>query len=566
MSKTSFKTTVEWNTINWRKLERSVYKLQKRIYRASQRGDKRAVQKLQKTLMRSWGARCIAVRQITQDNKGKNTAGVDRVKSLEPTQRLKSALKLRIDHKANALRRVWIPKPGKDEKRPLGIPTINDRTKQALAKLALEPEWEAKFEDSSYGFRPGRAAHDAIEHIFIGIGQKMKYVLDADIAKCFDKINHSELLKKIETFPKMRRQIKAWLKAGILQGETLFPANEGTPQGGVISPLLANIALHGMIDDIREQYPERRKIEGKSHKWKPIIIRYADDFVVLHSSERVIHEIKLKISNWLKPMGLTLKEEKTRICHTFHKIGDKKPGFDFLGFNIKQFKDNRTRLGFKTLIQPSQNSVRKHVQKLRDVINKRRCAKVVDLIAKLNPIIRGWCNYYRTVCSALTFKRVHHDLFSMLFHWGKRRTGKYKTSYTKYWKEFDGKLTFSSDAPKGGEPMKLRTHNQVAIKRHIKVKGNKSPYDGDWAYWGNRLKTYTVLKPKVHLLLKKQNAKCNWCGLQFKSNDQWEVDHIIARIDGGKNELKNLQLIHRHCHHEKTGMENRKRYADISPM
>ncbi len=565
MSKTSLETNVDWNTINWRKLERSVFKLQKRIYRASQRGDKRAVQKLQKTLMRSWSARCIAVRRVTQDNKGRNTAGVDRVKSLEPTQRLESALKLRIDHKANALRRVWIPKPGREEKRPLGIPTIKDRTKQALAKMALEPEWEAKFEESSYGFRPGRSAHDAIEHIFTGINQKVKYVLDADIAKCFDQINHAELLKKINTFPKLRRQIKAWLKAGILEGDTLFPTKEGTPQGGVISPLLSNIALHGMIDEIRSQYSKTKRVGGRSHPWKPSIIRYADDFVVIHPSLEVIHEIKSKISDWLKPMGLTLKEEKTRICNSLRKVGDEEPGFDFLGFNIKQFKDNRTRLGFKTIIQPSQKSVKNHVQKLRDVIHKKRHAKVVDLITELNPIIRGWANYFRTVCSATTFKRVHHDLYSMLLHWGKRRTGKYKKSYQKYWKEINGRMTFASE-PKGGEPMMLRTHNQVTIKRHTKVKGGKSPYDGDWAYWGNRLKSYTGLKARVHLLLKKQSANCNWCGLKFLPNDKWDVDHIIAKIDGGKDELKNLQLLHRHCHHEKTGMENQQRYADISPM
>lgn len=585
ISKTSLETTVEWDMLNWRKLERAVFKLQKRIYRASQRGDKRAVQKLQKTLMRSWGARCIAVRKVTQDNKGKNTAGVDRVKSLEPSQRIQSALNLRINHKANPLRRVWIPKPGRDEKadatprrrkaqdkgfsrmyahqeRPLGIPTIKDRTRQAIAKMALEPEWEAKFEDSSYGFRPGRSAHDAIEHIFIGIGQKKKYALDADIAKCFDKINHAELLRKINTFPKMRRQIKAWLKAGILEGDTLFPTQEGTAQGGVISPLLANISLHGMIEEIRESYPKTKKVEGRSQPWKPIIIRYADDFVVLHPSEEIIHEIKHKISDWLKPMGLTLKEEKTRICHSFHKIGDENPGFDFLGFNIRQFKDNRTRLGFKTIIQPSQKSVNKHVQRLRDEIRKRRNAKVVDLIAKLNPIIRGWANYFRTVCSATTFKRVHHDLYSMLFHWGKRRTGKYKISYQKYWKEIDGKMTFASEAPKGGEPMMLRTHNQVTIKRHVKVQGTKSPYDGDWTYWGKRFQSFPGIKPRVQMLLRRDNAKCNWCGLNFKPKDVWDTDHIIPKIDGGKNELKNLQLLHRHCHHEKTGIENQQRYAN----
>lgn len=565
MSKTSLKTTAEWNMLNWRKLERAVFKLEKRIYRASQRGDTKTVRKLQKTLMRSWSARCIAVRKVTQENKGRNTAGVDGIKSLNPQQRLKSAQNLKINHKANALRRVWIPKPGRNEKRPLGIPTINDRIKQALAKMVLEPEWEAKFEPTSYGFRPGRSAHDAIEHIFTSINQCPKYVLDADIAKCFDKINHSELLRKIKTFPKMRRQIKAWLKAGVLDGDKLFPTEEGTPQGGIISPLLANIALNGMIQDIENQYPSRKNIDGKSTPWRPTIIRYADDFVVLHRNKEVILETKQKITEWLKPLGLTLQEEKTRICHTFGEIDNKPAGFDFLGFNIRQFRANNTRLRYKTIIQPSQKSVRNHVQKFREILKKGKSAKVVDLIKELNSVIRGWGNYYRTVCSANTFKRVNHDLFQMLFHWGKRRTGKYKTSYQKYWKDLDGVMTFASEPLKGGKPMVLRTHNQIKIKRHTKVKGDKSPYDGDWTYWGKRLKEYSGLKTTVQKLLKKDNAKCNWCGLNFKSEDKWEIDHIIPKSKGGKNKIQNLQLLHRHCHHEKTGMENHQRYAK-NPM
>ncbi len=208
---------VEWRHINWRKLEKRVYKLQKRIYRASWRGDVKAVRKLQKTLMRSWSAKCLAVRRVTQDNQGKKTAGVDGVKSLTPKQRFTLAAKLKLGTKVKPTRRVWIPKPGKEEKRPLGIPVMYERGLQALVKMALEPEWEAKFEPNSSGFRPGRSCHDAIAAIFSSICKKPKFVLDADIAKCFDKINHLELLKKINTFPTLRRQIKSWLKAGVTQ-------------------------------------------------------------------------------------------------------------------------------------------------------------------------------------------------------------------------------------------------------------------------------------------------------------------------------------------------------------
>lgn len=274
MSKTLKNQTVEWNTINWRKLEKVVYKLQKRIYQASQRGDTKAVRKLQKTLMRSWSAKTLAVRKVTQDNKGKSTAGVDGIKSLSPRARVELVLSMRFNQKVKPTRRVWIPKPGKAEKRPLGIPTMHDRANQALVKLALEPEWEARFEPNSYGFRPGRNAHDAIEAIFNSIVKSEKWVLDADIAKCFDKINHSKLLEKINTFPSLRKVIKAWLKAGIIDNNQFEDTSEGTPQGGVISPLLANIALHGMEGIVKEY---AHKTLGTSGISAISLIRYADD-------------------------------------------------------------------------------------------------------------------------------------------------------------------------------------------------------------------------------------------------------------------------------------------------
>src|SRR5919199_3195304 len=301
----SIKTTVEWKTTDWRKLERVVFKLQKRIYQASQRGESRTVRKLQKTLMRSWSARMLAVRRVTQENQGKKTAGIDGVSSLTSKQRLTLANQLRrLDrsYKAKSVRRVWIDKPGKTEKRPLGIPTMHDRASQALVKAALEPEWEAKFEPNSYGFRPGRSCHDAIEAIFQAINQKPKWVLDADIAKCFDRISHEALLNKLNTFPTMRRLIKSWLKAGVVdwsayanrqKGYSPTPDSEagartratGTPQGGVISPLLANIALHGLENRLKQfagTLPGRGGF-GKRDLMKQLsVIRYADDFVILH--------------------------------------------------------------------------------------------------------------------------------------------------------------------------------------------------------------------------------------------------------------------------------------------
>jgi len=226
-----------WNTIPWKQLQRSVFKLQKRIYQASSRGDVKTVHRLQRLLIRSRSAKLLAVRRVTQDNQGKKTAGVDGVKALTPSQRLALVDTLKIGDGAKPVRRVWIPKPGTNEKRPLGIPTIHNRALQTLVKLALEPEWEAKFEPYSYGFRPGRSCHDAIEMIFTSIGHKAKYALDADIAKCFDRINHQALLDKLHTTPELRRQIKAWLKSGVIDNGALFPTEQGTMQGGTITPL-----------------------------------------------------------------------------------------------------------------------------------------------------------------------------------------------------------------------------------------------------------------------------------------------------------------------------------------
>jgi RNA-directed DNA polymerase len=229
-----------WNKLPWRKFEQHVYRIQKRIYRASQQGNTRKVQKLQKLLMKSEAARLLAVRRVTQDNQGKKTAGVDGVKSVPPKQRLVMVKMIHPKHwkrsKPKPVRRVWIPKPGKDEQRPLGIPTMFERSRQALGKMALEPEWEAKFEPNSYGFRPGRSCHDAIEAIYNVIVHKAKFVYDADIKGCFDNIDQKALVKKLHTFTAMSHAVKGWLKAGVLEGNVFTPTERGTPQGGVLTP------------------------------------------------------------------------------------------------------------------------------------------------------------------------------------------------------------------------------------------------------------------------------------------------------------------------------------------
>lgn len=559
------KPMYEWNQIPWRKLERIVFKLQKRIYRASQRGDVKTVHKLQKLLMSSWAAKCIAVRRITQDNQGKKTAGVDGVKSLTPKARMSLVGRLEITGKASPTRRVWIPKPGKKEKRPLGIPTIYDRALQALVKMALEPEWEAKFEPESYGFRPGRSPHDAVEAIFQHLRMKPKYILDADISKCFDKIDHQKLLKKLNTTPTIRRQVKAWLKSGVIDGKTFLKTEEGTPQGGTISPLLANIALHGMEECLKsfaETTPSINHKDGKRDKRKRLgFVRYADDFVIIHENLSVLQRAKTVVEEWLQDMGLELKASKTRICHSLDHLEGEKPGFNFLGFNFKHFKagknhsaknTNGTILGTKLIIRPSEEKIREQYEKLKKTVDKHKNSPQEALIVALNRITRGWSKYYSTVCSRDTFSELDYLLFKKLWRWAKRRHSQKGSKWVKakYWHPIrNSQWGFRT---LGQIKVHLYKHSDSNIQRHTKVKGEASPYDGNWTYWGARMGKHPLTSPTKAQLLKKQKGKCQICGLNFKYGDLLETDHIIPIVKGGKNSLENFQLLHKHCHDLKT--------------
>ena len=540
--------------LNWRKLERVTFKLQKRIFQASERGDVKAVRKLQKTLIRSWSAKCIAVRRVTQDNQGKNTAGIDGVKSLSPKQRTTLVKRLKLTGKSKPTRRVMIPKPGSEEKRPLGIPTINDRALQALVKIALEPEWEAKFEPNSYGFRPGRSCHDAIGAIFVSIRYKAKYVLDADIAKCFDRIDHNALLDKVKTYPSLRRQLRCWLKSGVMERGNFSPTNEGTPQGGVISPLLANIALHGMEDRVK-QYAETLKGEKTKNRQALSLIRYADDFVIIHEDIKVILTCQKIITEWLNDIGLELKPSKTKLTHTLNGY-EGNVGFEFLGFHVQQHKVGDYRcaknphgnlLGFNTIITPSRLKVKAHLARIAEVIDTHKTAPQAALISKLNPVIRGWSNYYSTVVSKETFSKCDNLSYDKLRAWARTR-GKGSINKDKYWRTVgDQNWCFSTE-----DGLELRSHAATPIVRHVKVKGKASPYNGDWIYWSKRRGEYPETSTKVSKLLKGQKGVCTHCGLYFTSIDIVEVDHITPKSLGGKDEYKNLQLLHRHCHDTKT--------------
>ena len=571
--------TVGWDSIDWQQADRYVYKLQKRIYAASRRGDIKQVRKLQKTLMNSWSGRVLAVRRVTQENRGKKTAGVDGIKSLSPVARMKLLGQLKLTGKSKPTRRVWIPKPGKDEKRPLGIPTMHDRALQGVVKFALEPEWEARFEASSYGFRPGRACQDAIKHIKNAIQTKAKYVLDADIAKCFDRINHNTLLQRLNHRGKVRQQIKAWLKSGVIDQGVFTAISEGTPQGGVASPLLANIALHG-IENMLIEYAKTLDIRRKERpscqiSWQKKVsqltfVRYADDFVVLHHDLKVIQRCRELISEWLKEIGLELKPSKTRIAHTLYseKSEDGIAGFDFLGYNIRQFpagkyvsakNRNKGVIGFNTFITPSKDACKKHQSRIKEIIRKHKSSPQARLILELNPVIRGWCNYYRFSDAQTKGILSKQDklVYLKLRAWGRYRCGSSKRAYEKYFTRIGKRNWIFATTQGDANPLRLLFHNgfESSSVNYVKVKGESSPYDGNLIYWSTRMGRHPDMPTSKAIRLKKQKGKCNWCRLYFREGDVLEEDHIIATALDGKNVYDNLQLLHAHCHDEKTALD-----------
>ena len=458
-----------WASINWRTVEGTVRRMQERIYRATERGDWKQVRSLQKLLVRSSSTKLLAIRRVTQENQGKHTAGIDGVVCDTPEARValfRSGLSL-TGYKPRAVRRVYIPKSD-GRRRPLGIPTVRDRVMQAVVKSALEPEWEARFEANSYGFRPGRCTMDAIESIHTTLSQAgaSQWILDADISGCFDNIDHTALLERLPVFT---TTIRRWLKAGVVELGHYSDTEAGTPQGGVISPPLANVALDGMERLFGAERPDGTPIPPSWRKGSDkgiSLIRYADDFVVTAPTREVLEQvIRPRMESFLRERGLQLSEAKTHIVH----VTD---GFNALGFQVRRYKR-------QLLVKPQKDKVLTHTRQIKAYLDTHQQAKAEQVIHDLNPVIRGWANYYRHSAASKTFSKVRHRQWQMLWQWAKRRHPKKSSRWTqrRYFRK-DGYWTFFA------ENAELVKPTSTPITRFTKVSGRNSPYDPKLrTYW-----------------------------------------------------------------------------------
>ncbi|NEQ82915.1 MAG: group II intron reverse transcriptase/maturase [Moorea sp. SIO2I5] len=553
------KQTTEWHHIEWKKAYRNVRKLRRRIFQATQEGDWKKVNKLQRLMLRSYSNILVSVKQASQLNKGKNTPGIDGMAKLTPKLRgeLVDALKNHKAWKPIPTKRIYIPKSN-GKKRPLGIPSMIDRCIQCIVKNALEPSWEAIFEPTSYGFRPGRSTHDARQRIFLNIsGEKNKkwWVLDADISGCFDNIAHEPLLKTIGNFP-ARNLIRDWLKAGYVDKKVYFDTETGTPQGGIISPLLANIALHGMEEELGIKYrwnKDKRKKSGGfwTNTSNRTFVRFADDFVVLTESKEDAANAKATIQEWLTKKGLNISEEKTKISHIT-------VGFDFLGWNFRKYQTTKRKTGLVTLIKPSKQNIQKFKKQLKEEFIKLKGASQETVIKVLNPKIRGWGNYHSGVVAKETFNGLDDYIFWKLTRWGLRKHPK-KSRQWIYKKYFDNLCPGRDDNWVFGDKSSNAYLHKVAwipIERHDLVQYQNSPDDPKLIeYWKDRKVKQAARTAKSRLsagkdkIAKRQNYICPYCNQSLSISDNIHIHHIIPRHLGGQDKYNNLVYLHEDCHY-----------------
>jgi RNA-directed DNA polymerase len=533
---------VDWHSIDWKHVYRTIKNLRQRIFRASREGDLKHVRSLQRLMLKSRANALESVRRVTQVNHGKSTPGIDHVVVTTSAARgtlchQLSALDL---HRAHPVRRVYIPK--RKGTRPLGIPTIVDRCVQAMVKNALEPFWEARFEGISYGFRPGRGCHDAIEKVFrlARPNTTRPWVLAADIEGAFNNIGHTALMQAIGNFP-ARELIKQWLKAGYVEDEMLHPPEAGVPQGGVISPLLLNVALHGMEHALGISYTPRGVLRGTY-----ALVRYADDLAVFSPTQEAAVEAQHILSAWLGTRGLRLSDEKTQIRHL-------REGFNFLGFTIRHYPTpTSSRSGYKLLIKPSQASIQQIKRKLKGLWRTHVGSPTVALINAMNPVVRGWSHYFRTGVSKEVFTELDRVMYERAQRYMKRRhprkSGWWRTQ--KYWGQTVGRQDrwVFQDKERHGT---LRKFAWTKIIRHRLVPTTYAPDDPTLqAYWAQRRSRAPTTAGRAGQLARRHQGLCPVCHQALENGEDLHVHHVVPKQRGGTDDLANLRLVHHTCHRQ----------------
>ena len=456
---------MDWNSINWNKVEKSVSQLQTRIVKAEKEGRRGKVKALQILLTKSFAGKVLAIKRVTE-NQGKRTPGVDGILWDTPRRKTEAIQQLRRKgYKAKALKRVYIPKSN-GKKRPLGIPTMKDRAMQALYQLALDPISETRADNDSYGFRRFRSTADAIERCFNTLSGRnhARWVLEGDIKGCFDNISKEWLLENI---PMDKKMLKTWLDAGFIHNGVFHETTAGTPQGGIISPVLANMTLDGLAEALIRK--TGKKTSNRGYRNLVHLARYADDFIITSSSREVLEEeVKPLVMEFLSERGLTLSEEKTTIVHIDE-------GFDFLGQNVRKYAG-------KLLIKPSKKNVAVFLKKVRKIIKDNPSIKTEHLIYRLNPIIRGWANYHRHVVSKKVFGNVDFAIWNAIWKWARRRHPNKGTAWvkSKYCTTKGGNHWTFFDTAENGRRLTLFRASSIPIKRHIKIRKETNPYDPAW--------------------------------------------------------------------------------------